>query len=205
VWGEAWESACSEIDEEFARNRRLHGDRIQCRAGCSDCCHQLFQITEIEAAAISRGVAALPRAARDALRDRSGPYLAARHELIARQGEPEAWGQLPPPGTRLACPALVDGACAIYEYRPLICRKFGIPLWNPDRPGRVYACSLNFRDGDEIEDGQLIQIQTGIHERWKKEQAAYNAHGGYRDPEPITVARAILEDFQTRVESEAQG
>jgi Fe-S-cluster containining protein len=201
VWREAWESACADIDQEFARNRRLHGDRIQCRSGCSDCCHQLFQITEIEAAVISREMAELPEDLRQRLRDRSRPYLAARRQLIAAQGEQEAWGQLPPPGSRLACPALEDGACTIYEHRPLICRKFGIPLWNPDRPGRVYACALNFRDGDEIHDGQLIQIQTGIHQRWKDAQSAYNAQGGYRDGEPITVARAILEDFHRRVDS----
>jgi Fe-S-cluster containining protein len=95
----------------------------------------------------------------------------------------------------LPCPALEDGVCTIYEQRPLICRKFGIPLYNPDKPGQVFACELNFKDGDEIADGQLVQIQTGIHQRWKALQADYNRAGAYRDPDPITVARAILEDF----------
>lgn len=190
-----YEAACRDIDREFARNRALHGARIQCRAGCSDCCHQLFQITEIEAAAISRAVRAMPEADRTALRRRAVPYADERARLVSAIGEPEAWGELPPPGTRLACPALEDGVCRIYEHRPLICRKFGIPLWNPDRPGRVYACELNFREGEEIEDSGLIRIQTGIHERWKNAQRDYSAAGGFRDPRPITVARAILEDF----------
>jgi len=34
------------IDAEFSRNRRLHGEKIHCRAGCDDCCHQFFHITE---------------------------------------------------------------------------------------------------------------------------------------------------------------
>jgi hypothetical protein len=33
----AWEA-------EFARNQQLHGAKIQCRRGCTDCCHHLFQI-----------------------------------------------------------------------------------------------------------------------------------------------------------------
>ena len=70
-----------------------------------------------------------------------------------------------------------------------------MPLCNPDKPGRVFACELNFKDGDEISDSHLIQIQTGIHERWKQVQADYNDAGGMRDPKPFTVARAILEDF----------
>ena len=181
---------------EFQRNRDLHGDRIQCRKGCSDCCHQLFQITEIEAARISLAVALWPEAEREALVEKARRYLEQRGELVARRGEPEAWGSLPPPGSRLPCPALVDGACSIYEARPLMCRKFGVPLWNPDRPGRVYACELNFREGEVIVDDQLIQIQTGLHQQWKAVQAGYNESGGYRDPHPITVARAIVEEFR---------
>lgn len=188
---------CTEVEEEFARGRRRYGQRIRCGPGCSDCCHQLFQITEVEAAHVSAGVRALDPAARERLDERARTYVEERKRLVSRTGEPEAWGSLPPRGTRLPCPALEDGICQIYDFRPLICRKFGIPLYNPDKPGRVFACELNFRDGDEIDDPQLVQIQTGIHERWKQVQADYNAEGRFRDPEPITVARAILEDFST--------
>jgi Fe-S-cluster containining protein len=191
-----YQKICRQVEEEFQRNRALHGDRIQCRAGCSDCCHQLFQITEIEAAEISRAVNEMQADQRHGLRKKAAAYLRERQRLVSVQGEPEAWGSLPPPGTRLACPALdQNGACSIYPYRPLICRKFGIPLWNPDRPGRVYACELNFRPGEEIVDPALIQIQTSIHQDWKQVQADYNRSGGRRDPEPITVARALIEDF----------
>jgi Fe-S-cluster containining protein len=180
-------------DEEFARNRRLHGDRIGCRPGCSDCCHQLFQITEPEAAVIWRGIKSLEPTLAESIRGRAAQYLVDREALVNQQGEPEAWGSLPPAGTRLACPALESGVCQIYPYRPLICRKFGIPLWNPDRPGRVYACELNFREGEAIEDPQLIQIQTGLHQGWKQLQSEYNSQGHPRDSNPITIARAILE------------
>jgi Fe-S-cluster containining protein len=185
---EAWEA-------EFARNRQLHGDRIQCRTGCDACCSQLFQITEIEAAVVSEGVRALAPDVRARVQARAMAYLPERARLVAQHGMIEGWGSLPPEGTRLACPALESGACQIYTHRPLICRKFGVPLWNPDRPGRVHACELNFKAGEEIEDGKLIQIQTALHNNWKATQMAYNAAGGRRDPQPITVARAVLEDF----------
>jgi Fe-S-cluster containining protein len=187
---------CRAVELEFARNRSIYGDQIQCRAGCSDCCHQLFQITEIEAAWISHGIHSMDEAKRDRLTKRAEPYLQQRRRLVTTKGEPEAWGNLPPTGTRLACPALEDGVCQIYEFRPLICRKFGIPLYNPDKPGQVFACELNFRAGDAIDDGDLVQIQTGIHEDWKRVQGRYNAQGRHRDAKPITVARAILEDFR---------
>jgi Fe-S-cluster containining protein len=194
VWNLAYRQTAAEIEREFERNRELHGERIQCRRGCTDCCHQLFQITEIEAAMISAGVRELDQEVQQRIRARASGYMETRRVMVS-QGEPEAWGQLPPPGSRLLCPLLEDGACLIYDHRPLLCRKFGIPLWNPDRPGRVYACELNFRDGDEISDPALIQIQTGIHEGWKQVQVRYNSAGGRRFGEAITVARAVLEDF----------
>ena len=44
----------------------------------------------------------------------------------------------------MACPALgEDGACAIYDSRPLVCRTFGLPLRDGPRfIGDV--CELNF-------------------------------------------------------------
>ncbi len=70
-----------------------------------------------------------------------------------------------------------------------------MPIYNPDKPGRLFACELKFQEGDSIDDPQLVQTQSAIHQDWKQTQAEYNAAGGRRDQNPITVARAILEDF----------
>jgi len=188
---------CQQWQTEFDRNRRLHGSRIHCRPGCSDCCGQLFQITEIEAGEVSRGFHNLPGSLQDRLRSRAAQYTLQREELLASLGEIECWGSLPPPGARLACPALEDGVCLIYEHRPLICRKFGIPLWNPDTPGRVHACELNFSPGEEIDDPHLVQIQTDLRQQAKQLQANYNAAALPRHERPITVARAMIEDFSS--------
>jgi uncharacterized protein len=163
------------VDAEFLRNRRLHGEKIRCRAGCADCCHQAFQITEMEAASIAQGVHQLAPGAREALQARARDYIR------------EA------PGTRVACPALDQGVCAIYEFRPLMCHKFGMPIYNPDKPDRIFACELNFQEGEEIEDPELIQIQSGIHGAWKELQSDYREAGGRRTSKSQTVATAILE------------
>lgn len=187
----------AEWEAEFARNRTLYGEKIHCRKGCCDCCSQLFQITEIEAAYVSRGVKLLPETRQEELKKRAQEYQKQREKLLESRNIPDAWGTLPPPGLRLTCPALQDGTCSIYEYRPLICRKYGIPLYNPRKPDRIFACELNFQPGEEIHDDQLIQIQTRLFNQWAEVQSDYNARGGVRDPKPLTVARAILEDFET--------
>jgi Fe-S-cluster containining protein len=187
---------CNLIEMEFSRNRMLHGERIHCEPGCSACCSQLFQITEVEAAVLSAGVRTLPETQQNQMRGRAEVYLEARARLVSEKGEQEAWGGLPPEGTRLPCPALVEGICTVYEWRPLICRKYGIPLYNPDKPGRVFACELNFRAGEEIDDGALVQIQTELHGEVKELQREWDRLGLHRDSSPLTVARAIVEDLR---------
>lgn len=167
-------------DAEFDRNRRLHGDRIRCRAGCTDCCHHFFQITALEAARIAEGVRRLDPAAREALEARANAYLSACRDTAP---------------TRLACPALDGEVCALYEFRPLICHKFGMPIYNPDRPDRILACELNFKAGEEIVDPDLIQIQTGLHQAWKQLRSEYG------DAEPVSVAQAILRSHNRKFDA----
>ncbi|MGH9404967.1 MAG: YkgJ family cysteine cluster protein [Terriglobia bacterium] len=189
-------SMAADWDAEFSRSRALHGGRVHCREGCCDCCSQMFPITELEAAYISHAVKQLPEPRREELKSRAVLYLSKREELFASRSVPDAWGALPPPGLRLPCPALEDGACSIYEHRPMICRKYGIPLYNPQKPGQIFACELNFKPGEEILDSELVQIHTELSNRWAAVQADYNERGGRRDPKPLTVARAIVEDFE---------
>lgn len=183
-------------EAEFQRNKRLHEDKIQCRRGCTDCCHHLFQITELEAAFISQAVKSLPPDQRVAMEQRARQYLEDREKLLSDRRIDDAWGNLPPPGLRLACPALEDGACQIYEHRPLICRKYGMPLYNPRKPDRVFACELNFQPGEEIQDSQLVQIHTDLYHDAVEVQSEYDRQDGRRDAMPLNVARAILEDCE---------
>jgi Fe-S-cluster containining protein len=165
------------IDAEFARNCELHRDKIHCRPGCTDCCHHSFQITAIEAAEIARAIEQLDPQSRESIEARAREYVESRNSA---------------PGTRLPCPALDQGVCSIYAFRPLICHKFGMPIYNPDRPDRILACELNFKNGEEIEDSMLVQIQTGIHQVWKQLQTDYSELHPLTDRNRLTVAEAIL-------------
>jgi Fe-S-cluster containining protein len=158
------------VEAEFERNRSLHGARIRCGPGCTECCHHVFAITRFEADEVARGVAALPAGQRRELEMRAARYI---EDGLVR-------------GERLPCPALQEGRCSIYEHRPLLCRKFGMPLYNPDKPEGILACELNFASGEEIHDPELIQIQTEIHSAWTALKRDLPA-----TPERLTVAHAI--------------
>jgi hypothetical protein len=67
-----------------------------------------------------------------------------------------------------------------------------MPIYNPDKPHRIFACELNFRDGEEIADPDLIRIQTDLHERWQALRREQRDVAGVPE-EPLSVGRAILE------------
>ena len=119
---------------------------IQCRAGCSDCCHQSFRVADIEGELLRQGLAALAPEVRD--------------DILARARE---WR----PDERMACPVLSSaGECRLYEHRPRICRKYGIPLWHPDRPHEVRTCELNFRGVVDIDPDAILEPQAECARDW---------------------------------------
>jgi Fe-S-cluster containining protein len=177
---EQYRKIVAAVDAEFARNRALHGDRIRCGPGCTQCCHHVFAITQLEASEVAKGMAVLPIDLRRQIQTQAMEYL---ERLVD--------------GERLACPALHGGKCSIYERRPLMCHKFGMPLFDPDKPERIFACELNFANGEEIHDPDLIQIQTGIHETWTQLKSDVAAMGGATG-ERLTVAHAIVGSAESR-------
>jgi len=123
------------LDEGVAPVVARYRGQIQCRPGCSECCHQTFQVSELEGAELRRGLAAAPAELAAAIRSRAATYSPGR-------GEP--------------CPALDEGGrCGLYAFRPRICRKYGIPLWDPNKPEEVRTCRLNFRGSYDL-DAELI-------------------------------------------------
>jgi Fe-S-cluster containining protein len=122
----------AKIDAFFARVEARHGDDMQCRTGCFDCCHVRLTITAVEATAIEAEVARWP---------------AARRHALAAAG----------PADR--CAALDEGGrCRIYAARPIVCRSHGVPIRM--RRGAlpvVEACARNFTRTEPAADCVLDQ------------------------------------------------
>lgn len=77
----------------------VYGPHAACRKGCAHCCHIAVKITQAEALFIGRHIGRRPRD-----REQLGP-------------EPAMQGYESP------CPFLVNAACSIYEWRPMVCRS----------------------------------------------------------------------------------
>lgn len=132
------------LDEGVAPVAARYAAHIQCGPGCSDCCHQTFAVSALEGEWLREGLNAADEA--------------VRADIVARA---EAWTPGQP------CPVLsADGRCRLYAHRPRICRKYGIPLWHPDRPHEVRTCPKNFRGVADIDAALVLDPQARWAEDW---------------------------------------
>jgi Fe-S-cluster containining protein len=191
---ENYDLHAASVDKEFQRVYDKFAHRMQCRRGCSMCCSQMFSISAIEGAYISRAIKALPQAERDRLKDAARQYIRSAKTLTKESENPEDTFT-PRPGLRLPCPALKDDACSIYAARPLICRKWGVPMFNPRNPMELQACELNFKPGEEVDIEGVLEPQVELLEEWVE------LKGRAQQISPAastrtTIAEAIVNDFE---------
>jgi Fe-S-cluster containining protein len=115
------------------------GRTPSCRRGCTACCHHLIPVSAVEARALARLVAALPKERRKRVEKR----FAAAVDRLAREGiafgtgderfllrasKDGAAGWLEASakwfGLRVPCPFLEDSACSIHGRAPLVCHEY---------------------------------------------------------------------------------
>ena len=122
------------VDAHFDQALARSPAAFQCAVGCDACCHVRIGVFAVEAAPIRQALARL--AATD-------PALRSRVRAQADD-----------PALQDRCALLVDGRCAVYAERPMICRSHGLPIAVPDRgedptaPSgqlRLDHCPLNFQ------------------------------------------------------------
>lgn len=169
----AYEALVAEADAVFSRVGELHPDCVTCKPGCSDCCHALFDLSLVEAmylnakfaetfdygpersrllenaAGVDRKLTRMKRDYFRELRDAQGSEEAAAHimEEAAR--------------ARMRCPLLdADDKCALYAYRPITCRLYGIPTVIG---GKAHVCGkTNFAAGGKYPTVHLEKIQERL-------------------------------------------
>jgi Fe-S-cluster containining protein len=183
------------IDAASADAARRSGHWLHCRLGCTQCCIGIFSITQLDAARLREGLAALdtenPEKAA-AVRSRAAasierltpnfPGNAVTGELDESDPRYEDFANDEP------CPALdpATGACDLYAARPVTCRVFGPPVRSEDGIG---VCELNF-DGAGEEEILAAVLDTS----WFPLEATLNAEAESQSGRTgtTTVAWALL-------------
>ncbi|MCA1732172.1 MAG: YkgJ family cysteine cluster protein [Acidobacteria bacterium] len=139
-------SILKRADAHFAGVAGKQPEALACRRGCSLCCHGLFEISAADISVLADGLASLPPAVREEILHRAEATVATLGHPVIQECTPEEKEAFFIRADDVPCPALAaDGACLVYEHRPLVCRTFGLPL----RDGSKFLgeeCELNFLD-----------------------------------------------------------
>lgn len=175
-----------EVDRFSASLTECYSSHLVCREGCSGCCQHHLSVFPVEAAHIRSAFDELPEEIKTRIQ-----MQAQKVELLESQDD----GNIP-----VACPMLVDGACAIYEARPVICRTQGLPLIYENEEGEqeVDFCPLNFTSPGAVEDlreDALVPLDdlnvqlAALNWRFCQEQGIEADRAGERIP----MSRIILD------------
>jgi Fe-S-cluster containining protein len=127
-------SRVDELCQRIETDFRMH---LACRKGCDACCRH-FSLFPVEAAALVQALDS--RGAEEKGRIRS------RARLAPEEGP---------------CPLLQDGACLLYEARPIICRTHGLPLLAGTGKERLLDwCPENFKGVKSLPDAAVINLDV---------------------------------------------
>lgn len=193
-----YETLVAEVDAVFLKVSGQHPDCMACKEGCSDCCSALFDLSLVEALYINAHFlesygfgpkrSSILREAAET--DRHLTKLKKDYYKIMRdsQGNPDAVNTIMEEASRarVRCPLLVKGqegdVCALYQFRPVTCRLYGIPT---AIGGKGHVCGkAGFTAGkgyptvhmDKIQDrldAISLELQAGIGSRFKELHKVY--------------------------------
>lgn len=173
-----------EASEFYKTASRKH--RVGCKKGCSECCSSgFFDITLLDAMYINASLKKIPPAVRKRIVSRAEAQLDLLEKKQAfRRADPVLYDQkaidiVSRRSMRVHCPALENGRCLIYDYRPHICRIFGPTIRGRRRVVHLEGCGYFKRDIPEAdfpitkhyddEDRILLELYTiaGHNEIWE--------------------------------------
>ena len=112
----------NKIDNESNKLEQMHKSQMVCNKGCDSCCESLT-IFPIEYYTIKEDIKKLNNLPKNKL-----------------------WNSI-----TKSCRFLVNGECAIYESRPIICRTQGLPILYKSIKGENFElsiCKLNFTNSE---------------------------------------------------------
>ncbi|MDF0675900.1 MAG: YkgJ family cysteine cluster protein [Nitrospira sp.] len=160
--------------------------RLPCTHGCSGCCVGLFPVTILDRREVQRGLRRLPDEHRNRIERSAAEQVAALTVAAPQLNRNRFIDQWPDQDIdrvvqrfeRWPCPALeLDGACGLYEFRPLVCRSMGVPQDDGGfvtgacavqtavpliRPSKVFREEENHLAGMEAMEIEALRRRAGI-------------------------------------------
>lgn len=102
------------LDERLAGYFDSHKEYICCNEGCSYCCEAgEYPFSRLEAEYIMKGYLTLPPELQKLIKQNIKDLISSRKDFSGKR-------------FTYKCPFLINSRCAVYKYRGLVCRTFGL-------------------------------------------------------------------------------
>ena len=109
-----YENFLRDLDRRLNEYFNLHKKYIYCKKGCTECCEiGEYPFSRLEAEYIMSGFIKLPPETQKIIKQN---IQKLREEKLNNQKERFTY----------KCPFLLDKECALYQYRGIVCRTFGL-------------------------------------------------------------------------------
>ncbi|MHB1041981.1 MAG: YkgJ family cysteine cluster protein [Eubacteriales bacterium] len=193
-----YEALAAEADQAFLKMSEKFGAEIKCETGCADCCHSVFGLFLIESAYLNYHVGSMDEESRREavsrgdesdreLEEVQKKLLAYDHDLEMKARAMAA--------ERVRCPLLgEDDKCALYPFRPVTCRVYGIPAIIG---GMVRAC---WKCGYEEEKDYPAYNLDGVYRKLYRLSQRLLEEAGRQDIERASLLVSVSQSIRTPVE-----
>ena len=170
---EKYEALVEKVERVFEQMKNKFPAEVQCKPGCSDCCHALFDLTLIESLYINfhfnqqfKGSQRDPLIEKANSADRQIYKIKRAAYKLTQEDSDDERAIKEVSLKKIRCPLLDEqDLCVLYNYRPIACRIYGIPQAIGEK-GHVCGFS-GFKPGEsyptfnhDIVHDQLIAISA---------------------------------------------
>jgi Fe-S-cluster containining protein len=170
------------VDAAFAEAARKSGEWLLCRPGCTQCCHGVFAIHQLDVLRLRDGLGQLHQIdparaeriiahAKDSIARLSAEYPGDPVTGILDESD-EAAARFEDFANDEPCPVLdpETGTCDLYASRPMTCRVFGPPVRSENgfgvcelcfhgaTPEQVASCEM-IPDPEDLESMVLDEVE----------------------------------------------
>ncbi|MGE4506804.1 MAG: YkgJ family cysteine cluster protein [Desulfovibrionaceae bacterium] len=200
-----YEAILKTVDATFEQIQAQTGDMVHCGRGCSDCCYALFDISLVEALYLNHHFQRLfSGPEKNALMERADKADREVNRLkrklfkASEEGTPSSELLRQVAEARLRCPLLgEDDLCALYDYRPVTCRTYGVPT---AIGGEVHTCGRSgFEPGQPYPTIHVEKLQDALmalsQELAQSINSRYVELGSLLIPPSMAIITDMNEDY----------
>lgn len=212
IYFQKYENLVQGVDQIFRKIKDDYPEQVKCDQGCTDCCFALFDLSLVEALYLNKKINELDHDLKNLILIESDKTDRKIHKVkkdlykAHQAGASEQEILEKASRIKVRCPLLKDNKCALYEYRPVTCRLYGIPM---DVGDMTVTCSRSgFKPGEKYPGVHMNRIQEKLAAMSQEIATALNSRYTELHAMLVPVSMCLLTDYTgeylgVRDESEA--